>query len=78
MPSDRKRLSVDLDDDARDGWEAMGRRTGGSLTAMANVVGRAMLAAVEGGLTDKTWRRIADEIAATAWERRQRGGGEEA
>jgi len=76
VATDRKRLSVDLDDDARAGWEAMGERTGGSYTATANVLGRAMLAAIEGRLKDPTWRQLADEITATAWRRRQRGDDE--
>lgn len=66
------RLSVDLDDTARAGWEAMGRRTGGSLTAIANVLGRVMLEAVEAGLEDPVWQAIGEQISAEAWNRRRR------
>jgi hypothetical protein len=66
-------VNVDLDPDARAGWEAMGKRAGGNLTAIANALGRAMLRAVEDDLRDPTWRALADEIAATAWERRHHG-----
>lgn len=66
------RLSVELDDVARAGWEAMGRRTGGSLTAIANVLGRVMLEQVEAGLEDASWQAIAEQISAEAWNRRRR------
>lgn len=63
---------MELDDAARAGWEAMGRRTGGSLTAIANVLGRVMAEAVEAGLEDPVWQAIAEQISAEAWNRRRR------
>jgi hypothetical protein len=64
---------VDLSAEARAGWDAMGRRTGGGYTAIAEVLGLAMGAAVKAGLRDKTWAEIAARISATAFERGRAG-----
>jgi hypothetical protein len=46
----------------------MGRRTGGTHSAMGNVLGAAMKAAIEAGLTDPTWKALAEQIAAASWD----------
>jgi hypothetical protein len=37
--SGKRRLSVDISEVAYDGWEAFGLKTGGSMTAMVEMVG---------------------------------------
>jgi hypothetical protein len=69
MPSGRKRLNVDVTPAARAGWDAMGRRTGGGYTAIAEVLGLAMAAAVADDLKDKVWKQLAEQISATSFER---------
>jgi hypothetical protein len=69
MPIGRKRINVDLTPEARAGWVAMGRRTGGSFTAIAEVLGLAMANAVADDLKDKAWRQLAEQISATSFER---------
>lgn len=69
VPSGRKRLTLDLSPEAWAGWRAMGRRTGGNLTAMGNTLGLAMKAASDDDLADPFWRALADQMAAASWDR---------
>ena len=77
VSGERKRLTLDLDDRARQGWELMGRRAGGNFTAMGNALGEAMLEAIEAGMVDPCWLALRDRMLDVSYDRRhgRRGGG---
>ena len=69
VASGRYRINVDLSEEARACWDAMGDLTGGNMTAIAEVLGLHMGRAAAGGLKERVWQQVAVDIRRRAHRR---------